>query len=284
MRLLSDKKIADVLRCPICGESMSVRTDKGATLACAGPRTHCYDFAASGYVNMCAPTQSGGGDSKQAVRARSTFLDTGAYERVAQALADACDAHASRGGVLLDAGCGEGYYASFLAQKGFSVIGADLSKFAVDAASKRLARDGYGNFFFTTASVFDLPIKENSIDVVTNVFAPCAEKEFSRILKTDGILAVAWAGERHLWGLKQAIYKDTHINTQREDMPEYLEKTDEIRVRYDAHIESNENIMNLFAMTPYYWRTSVQDREKLAGLEQLDTEIDVMISIYRKTK
>ena len=281
MRLLSDKKIIDILRCPVCGERMNVRTDRGAILACEGARTHCYDFASSGYVNLCAPTQSGGGDSKQAVRARSSFLDTGTYEKVALSLADVCATY-SKDGVLLDAGCGEGYYASFLADKGFSVIGADLSKFAVDAASKRLARQGHENFFFTTASVFELPVCDGSVDVVTNVFAPCAEMEFSRVLKHSGILAVASAGERHLWGLKQAIYDIAHENDGREDMPEFLEQIDRIRVKYWAHLDSNEHIMNLFSMTPYYWRTSPHDKAKLEGIDQLDTEIDVIISVFRK--
>ncbi len=281
MRLLSDEKIIDILRCPVCGEAMAVR---GASLVCAGGRRHCYDIASSGYVNLCSPAHSGGGDSKQAVRARSAFLDLGYYRPVADALADVCVRHAPKGGVLIDAGCGEGYYSQALAKKGFSVFGADLSKFAVDAASKRLGREQMENFFFATASVFELPVADSSADVITNVFAPCAEAEYARVLKSDGILAVVWAGERHLWGLKSAIYESAHANTQRADLPSNMTKLDEMRVSYSIELGSNDQILSLFAMTPYYWRTSVSDVEKLRGLDSLTTEVDIIISVYKSGK
>ena len=41
-------------------------------------------------------------------------------------------------------------------------------------------------------------------------------------------------------------------------------------------------IQNLFAMTPYYWRTSPADAEKLRGLSELTTEVDMILSVYRK--
>ncbi len=278
MRQLSDKKIIDILRCPLCGAAMQT---KGNSLLCLGQRTHCYDVASSGYVNFCSPDKSGGGDSKQAVRARSEFLNLGYYENVARALAEECERCLPQGGVLIDAGCGEGYYASFLADKGFSVFGTDLSKFAVDAASKRLARGESDNFFFATASVFEMPVADSSADVITNVFAPCAEKEFSRVLKKDGILAIAFAGERHLWGLKNAIYDTANINTERADLPKSMTHLGDRRITYTVNIEGNAQIMSLFAMTPYYWRTSQADMEKLNALDRLTTEVDIIISLYR---
>ena len=38
----------------------------------------------------------------------------------------------------------------------------------------------------------------------------------------------------------------------------------------------------LFSMTPYYWRTSEKDRAKLDALEQLTTELDFDIFVFRK--
>jgi len=43
-----------------------------------------------------------------------------------------------------------------------------------------------------------------------------------------------------------------------------------------------ELIEALFSMTPYYWRTSQSDKAKLSALERLDTEIDIIFSVYRK--
>ena len=202
MRILNDKKILSVLRCPICGGEMSICQNGGASMVCSGPRAHCFDLSSSGYVNLCTPKTSGGGDSKSAVRARSEFLDRGYYSPVADALCDTVKEYCGKESVLLDAGCGEGYYSLFPARNGFSVLGADLSKFAVEAASKRAWREGIENTFFMTASVFELPVNDSSVGAVINIFAPCAEAEFSRVMKKDGLLIVAWAGERHLMGLK----------------------------------------------------------------------------------
>ena len=35
-------------------------------------------------------------------------------------------------------------------------------------------------------------------------------------------------------------------------------------------------------MTPYYWRTGEADKQKLAQLERLTTEVDMLLYIYRK--
>ncbi len=279
MRLLKDKIIIDALRCPICKQKIKI-SDSG-TMLCLGEKTHCYDFSSSGYVNLLPPSQSGGGDSKEAVRARSSFLETGAYLPVSDAICKLLGEFCSKQGLIVDAGCGEGYYSCNFAKNGFSVYGADISKAAVDAASKRAKRCNLDNVFFSTASVFELPIENSSADAVTNIFAPCAEKEYSRILKKEGILIVAWAGEQHLMGLKNAIYDTTNINTERADLPKCLNKIAEARVVYDMELNSNEQILNLFSMTPYYWRTSTKDKDKLLHLQKLITPIDIIISVYK---
>ena len=279
MKVLKDKAIINSIKCPVCGQSF--RVDEGGSLLCLGKKTHCYDFSSSGYVNFSCPAQSGGGDSKGAVRARSLFLDTGAYLPVANAVCEMLDRFSQEGGLVIDAGCGEGYYSCLVANNGYSVCGSDISKFAVDAAAKRASRCGLENAFFCTASVFDLPLENSCADAVVNIFAPCVEKEYSRVLKNDGVLVVAWAGEEHLMGLKSVIYDNTHINTARADLPQFMEKIFEKRVKYQIELSSNEQILNLFSMTPYYWRTSPEDREKLSGVNSLTTQIDIIISVYK---
>lgn len=278
MRILIDEIIRGALSCPLCHSKMRV---DGSSLRCEGQRRHCFDFASGGYVNLSSPKQSGGGDSKQAVRARSEFLNKQYYRPVAEALVDMLSRYADKRAPVLDAGCGEGYYCSFMAAQGYSVIGVDLSKFATDAAAKRLARDGYSNAFFATASVFELPVADGSLGAITSVFAPCAVEHFRQKLVSDGYLIVAAAGEDHLLGLKRAIYDNVHVNTERADMPENMELIDSVRVEYKIDLASNADVLSLFAMTPYYWRTSEEDAKKLARIDTLTTEVDVVISVYK---
>ena len=49
-------------------------------------------------------------------------------------------------------------------------------------------------------------------------------------------------------------------------------------------LNGNKNVMSLFAMTPYYWRTSQNDIKKLEQTENLDTEIDIIFSVYKKNQ
>ena len=109
-----------------------------------------------------------------------------------------------------------------------------------------------------------------------------AQEEYERVLKNDGALVIVWAGENHLLGLKQAIYDVAHKNDGRADMPVGMDKIDELRVSYNIELRSEEEIKNLFAMTPYYWRTSPSDAEKLNGLCELVTDVDIVISVFKK--
>lgn len=46
-------------------------------------------------------------------------------------------AHLSKDAVILDAGCGEGYWADCFARKGYRTIGIDISKIAIEKAKKK---------------------------------------------------------------------------------------------------------------------------------------------------
>ena len=260
---------------------MSLRTSENArSLVCEGERKHCYDISSSGHANF-ALRHNAAGDSKEAVRSRREFLDSGAYAPFADTLTELVAEQVRDGGLVVDAGCGEGYYSCKLAHK-HSVLGFDLSKEAVIAASKRAVREGKDNAFFAVASVYELPVADSSADAVVNIFAPCAEREYLRILKDGGCLFVAYAGVEHLMGLKKAIYDNVYENDGRADMPRDMTLVCEKRVRYDITLESREQIQALFSMTPYYWRTSEGDRKKLDGISRLKTPVDIIIAKYKK--
>ncbi len=270
----------------MCKEGMTLRTSnegKCVSLVCEGAKRHCYDLSGSGYVNLMPPGHADGGDSKDAVRARKSFLSLGYYAPAAEALTEMVQTYADKTeGILIDAGCGEGYYTSKLAKVGFDVAGLDLSRPAADSAAKRCSAEGIPHGFFGVASVYDLPIKDESVSAVVNVFAPCAEQEFLRVLRPHGILAVMYAGPEHLMGLKRAIYDRIYENDGRADLPREMKLLEERRVRFEICVEGSDVLQNLFAMTPYYWKTSREDGEKLKQLSALSTTVDMIIAVYQK--
>ncbi len=224
----------------------------------------------------------GGGDSKSAVDARHSFLEKGYYEPLARAICDTVSRYLGDESVLIDAGCGEGYYTSMLSESAQSTIGFDLSKFACSAGAKRAKREGKENLLYSTASVFELPVKDGAADAVVNIFAPCAEDEYSRVLRNGGYLFVVGAGSGHLMGLKRALYENVYENGERADLPRSMEHIERLCFSHKITVVGEDDIAALFSMTPYYWRTSEADREKLWGLKELDTDIEFEINIYKK--
>ena len=279
-KILPDNKIESAIKCPICGSRLSLFEDK--SFFCEGARRHCYDISSSGYVNLMPPGHADGGDSKAAVAARRRFLNKDYYRPAAEVLAETVRKYTPDEGTVIDAGCGEGYYTSLLSEVSEITVGFDLSKFACSAGAKQAKRDDKQGLIFATSSVFELPIKDNCADALANIFAPCAEEEYKRILRDGGYLFVVGAGKNHLMGLKRAMYESLYENGPRADLPKNMEHVECVISNYSMNINGKENIAALFSMTPYYWRTSEADKQKLASLESLETEIEFEINVYRK--
>ena len=268
----------NTLICPVCKNSLFV---DGKSFFCKGEKKHCYDISSVGHVNLC-PGKSTGGDDKRAVRSRTDFLNLGYYSPISKKLCEVLSS-LDNGSVVVDAGCGEGYYSNNIARElGVDMFGFDLSKEAIIAASKSASRQGLNNTLFFVGGIYDIPVGDACADAVTNVFAPCCEKEFIRILKNGGMLVVVAAGRDHLLGLKRAIYDTVYTNEERADMPKEMKLEAKHNVRYTVTVEGAQAIRNLFSMTPYSYRTSEKDMEKLYALTTLTTEVDVDIFVYRK--
>ena len=274
------EKYSNVLKCPVCGAEMSPSENK-KSLLCNGAKRHCFDVSAKGHVNL-ALNHSGGGDSKEAVRSRSAFLNKDFYRPFADAICKTLGQYLTQGALVVDAGCGEGYYTSILAEYGFFAMGFDLSKPAIESAASSASKKGLDNVAYGVASLFSLPVLDEKADAVINLFAPCAEEEFSRVLKDGGILLVAGAGRDHLFGFKSAIYENPYKNELRADLPVKMKKLESFTVRFDIELSSSEDKLSLFAMTPYYYRTSRQDAEKLNRDQPIITDVEFTIDVYQK--
>ena len=269
----------NTLRCPVCKSPLGL-SENGKSLVCfGGGKQHCFDLAASGYVNLAPPAKNHSGDPREAVRSRTEFLDRGFYSPIRDAV---CQRIEKIGGFVVDAGCGEGYYSCAIAKHCDSLVGFDFSKFSIDAAAKRAKREGTANAFFAVCGIFDMPVADASVDAVVSIFAPCAEAEFDRVLKDGGYLIVVGAGEEHLLGLKQAVYETTYKNTERVDMPASMNLVDEEILSYSIELSDNKSIMDLFSMTPYFYRTGEEDLRKLKQTDKLTTKVEVIVRVYQK--
>ena len=260
-----------MLLCPVCGKEL-VFTEK--TAVCNSG--HRFDLAKEGYVNLLCGSKSGDrmGDDKQSARSRRDFLNKGYYAPLKDSL---LSIFSDKHGRLMDICCGEGYYTSALGNlPGLQVFGFDISKEMVRLGAKR------GNAQFFVANMASIPVADESLDYCTHLFAPFIEQEFARVLKPGGRLYTVLPGERHLWGLKEAVYNTPYPNDEKLPHTEILQLCSLNKVTARITLASPEDIDAVFRMTPYYFHTSQKDMQKLAAYSTLDTDIEFVIAEYEK--
>ena len=223
------------------------------------------------------------GDDKLMVSARKNFLDKGYYEPLLSLVCKIIDSYVKENDVVFDAGCGECYYTSNIAKHlkdkdiNVSTCGIDIAKDAVIQGMKRNKE-----LELAVASVYNIPIADNFCDIVLNFFAPVSNDEYLRITKPNGIVIRAIPLRYHLWELKSSIYdvpyenEDLDLNLNGFDIVEFEE------LKGSITLNSNEDIENLFKMTPYYYKTSREDQEKVIKLNALTTKYEFGIVVYKK--
>lgn len=268
--------------CPVCGEKLE---KKEKSYVCPGG--HVYDIASEGYVHLLPANRKHSrlpGDSKEMVRARNRFLSAGYYGTLRNELEKLALEFSPENPAVLDSGCGEGWYTEGVykaltdAGKHPRVAGIDISKEAVRLAAKRLK-----SAEFAVASAYRLPLKDESVDLVLNCFSPLSDTEFCRVLKSGGYFVYVVPAPRHLWELKCALYDAPYENERFQAEYEGFELIRYVTAEDRIILRDRQAISDLFAMTPYFWKTPKEGRERLASLETLETCISFDIYAYRKT-
>ena len=268
------------LICPLCG---GVLQNREKSYLC--PRGHCFDIARSGYVNLLPPAPGGKrhGDDKLMVKARTRFLDKGFYDPLSERVSCCVDAFAGSPVWVVDAGCGEGKYTADLLKKleesgkQADIVGIDISKEALICAAKRSR-----SLSLCAASTAHMPLPDAWADVVLNIFSPFMPEEFARVLKPAGRLVRVVPLENHLWELKALIYDRPFPNPPMDMEHPLFRIVEEQRLCYEIGLHSPEEIMDLFMMTPYYYKTGAADQEKAARAEWLRTRVEFGIYVYEK--
>ena len=262
--------------CPVCGAPLAAR---GACLCCAAH--HSFDVAREGYVHLLPASKMRAkvpGDSAQMVAARRSFLEAGFYRPFAQTLGELlCARLNAPEPIVLDAGCGEGYYtrAAAHALPAARVAAFDISKYAVRAAAR------LGGAQYAVAGSFAIPVADGRADVLLNIFSPAAAAEFARVLRPGGLLVYAVPAPRHLLGLKRVLYETPYENPVQEVAYEGFRPIGEREVSGSITVPAGQ-LEALFAMTPYYWKTPRDGAARLAALPELTTDISFRFLVFEK--
>lgn len=277
-----------VFACPVCGEPL-VRD--GRIFRCAGGQV--FDVAREGYVNLLLSRYRHSKDpgySKKMIAGRRDFFDSGHYQRLADQISDVVISHLSGSGerVVIDAGCGEGYYLRRLrarlsehGQDDSTVLcGIDISKHGIAVAAKR---DPHG--LYAVAGTYRMPVLPDRVDVLLAHFSPVSAADFRRVVRPGGVVLIGGPGEDHLYSFKKLLYKTP---TKHEPTPTLadepgFELINTHRIRYGLALRGQGEIANLLAMTPYYWSVDQETQARLGGLDSLHAEVDVIMYAYQRT-
>lgn len=275
-----------LLTCPICNKHLCKNSEE-KTFRCIN--NHSYDIAKQGYVNLLISNMKRSknpGDSKEMVLSRVEFLRRGFYKKVSDKINETiCEYFKGSNEKInfLDVGCGEGYYLTNLKESikknniKCDFYGMDVSKEAVKYASR-----SEKECLFAVANNYHIPAEDNSIDCILSVFSPIDIDEINRVLKKDGIFVRVLPRVNHLIELRNIIYSVVNLNDKvykpDSEKDDYI---NEVNVTYKLHL-NNEEFTSLLKMTPHYWKSTPENKEKLEKYDKLDITVDMRIGVFRK--
>jgi 23S rRNA (guanine745-N1)-methyltransferase len=277
------------LMCPVCGFGLTVRE---TTAGCVNG--HAFDRARNGYLNLLLSNKKQSkepGDSPDMLRSRRVFLQGGFYDRMAEAtnavvvgmLAGRPDSH------VADLGCGEGFFTSRLHRALIAAGTPVCACYGVDISRPgiRMATAYDRGIPWVVASLHRSPFLPRSLDVALSMFAPIDASDVRRIVRDEGALVTVTPGPDHLDALRAIIYTAVkpHPPTPALMAGDTLfEQTSSTRVRYPIVVDTTAQIVNLLAMTPYYWNINRATKARIEALSHLELTVDAFVTVFRPSR
>lgn len=236
-----------IFKCPVCMEALYLR-DK--SLLCKNK--HCFDISKHGYINFILNAKSQKDYNKNSFQNRRIILERGIYNHILKEIIDFLNDTSSISRVL-DVGCGEGFYANQIYQStNKEVCAFDISKESIQLAAKR---DTSNSVKWFVADLAHLPMKNQSVDCILDIFSPANYCEFHRILTPDGYLV-------------KIIPGDGHLKELREKAREYLKNKDYSNQQIVNYFENHFSTICRKKITAQY-EISANEREALINMTPL---------------
>jgi 23S rRNA (guanine745-N1)-methyltransferase len=274
------------LSCPVCATGLTL-----SATAATCPNAHSFDRARSGYLNLLLSNKKQSaepGDSPAMLRSRRAFLQGGFYDQMATAAGDAVsEILAGRTGAqIADLGCGEGFFTARLKRAIPAASPPPAIWYGVDISRPgvKMATTYDREIQWVVASLHRSPFRPQSLDVALSLFAPIDAADVRRVVRDDGALVTVTPGPDHLDTLRLIIYSSVKPHPQTPALmagDTLFESASSTRVRYPIVLDSPAQILNLLAMTPYYWHISQATRAHFDTLSRLELTVDAYVTVFR---
>ena len=200
-----------VLVCPVCGDVLQLGGPQMRSLVCSVG--HSFDLAKQGYVNLYRGKPMNE-YTKESFQERQVILQRGMYAHLLEEICSFLRKTLESGmdsvekKVLVDAGCGEGYYTREIAQQfdHLQLYGTDLSRDSIQLAAGTANGMGAGpaEIKWFVSDISKLPVADGSVDYVLDIFTSANYQEFQRVLGEEGYLIKIIPGEGHVKELREA--------------------------------------------------------------------------------
>lgn len=258
------------LLCPVCGKRLLA--DQHALRCVQG---HTFDIARQGYVNLLPG--KGAFYPLELFRNRREVFDHGFYAPLLEKMEELILKHAKAEKiVLLDAGCGEGYYAGNLLKERECVkVAFDISREAVQLGAQR-----YEDVTFLVADIKRIPLPDHSVDCVLDVLTPADYSEFTRVIRKNGHVLKAIPGENYLRQLRvlaqEQLRSEPYESGRVKDyFAEHMRCVQHERVTYTLPVTQEE--ARAFArMTPMLQRVDVEALD-LSGVSEITIDMELLV-------
>ena len=244
---------ASAFACPICQEALDLVQQ---SLAC--PNRHSFDLAKFGYVNLAPQAKASKDYDKENFQNRQLVLENGFYDHILHALSE-CLSPLAHPANILDIGCGEGYYSRSLQERhpDHSFYAFDLSKESIQLAAKS---DQEWKVKWFVGDLARLPLLDQSMDLLLDIFSPANYQEFKRVLVPDGRLI-------------KVIPTAAHLQEIRQKVKDHLDQADYSNEQIIQHFSDHFTIENTFHCQGTFELTPVL-REALLSMTPLLFHID----------
>lgn len=266
-----------IVRCPNCKSELRKNNN---TYDC--DKGHSFDISKEGYTNLILANQKkklDSGDNKMMIKSREAFLSQGHYNFLIATIESMTIKYFNtekRNTNVLDLGCGSGYYIRNIYRELESVkrYGIDVSKNAIVHSAKK---DKKGEYF--VGSNFNLPLLDNTLDIVLNIFAPCDLSEVSRILKIGSHFIKVIPINDHMKEIAEMVYEKflSHDSTIESEIKSNQNLTIIDTKDINQTIELNsEKLKQLISMTPYYYKFT-NDQLSQLGITSITTSFRIIV-------
>ncbi|MGX4685392.1 methyltransferase domain-containing protein [Vagococcus sp. JNUCC 83] len=268
-----------VFQCPKCQNEFALST---SGLVCQS--NHHFDLSKKGTIHFPLHHMTSDYD-KEMLLHRRKMIQKGLYEPIEKEIASIISRQ-HHVDVVVDMGSGEGSVLERLVSKHSirsHAIGFDLSKEGV-----LLSSDFSEEAFWFIGDVTNMPFKDDSIDILLNIFSPSHYEEMSRVLKSEGLVIKVIPESYYLKELRDVFYYDSENKQEYSNQKVYQKflkdmcLLEEKRVTYDFFFEQ-EDFQDILMMSPIHWGASedAKIRAKESYFQKLTVDVKILVGKKR---